>query len=62
MSQMRHTTKTNTLPPLYLLSAMAIGPSEPGGWPLSSSILAARLMYSRATSACRAATGGPSLW
>jgi len=29
--------------PLYLLSAVAIGPSEPGGWLLSSSILAARL-------------------
>jgi len=28
---------------LYLLSAVTIGPSEPGGWPLSSSILAARL-------------------
>jgi len=37
------TTKTSTRPPLYLLSAVAIGPSEPGGWPLSSSILAARL-------------------
>ena len=30
-------------PPLYLLSAVTICPSEPGGWPLSSSILAARL-------------------
>jgi len=28
------TTKTSTRPPLYLLSAVAIGPSEPGGWPL----------------------------
>ena len=37
------TTKTSTQPPLYLLSAVAIGPLEPGGWPLSSSILAARL-------------------
>ena len=33
----------HTRPPLYLLSAVAIGPSEPGGWPLSSSIVAARL-------------------
>ena len=37
------TTKTSTRPPLYLLSAVTICPSEPGGWPLSSSILAARL-------------------
>ena len=37
------TTKTSTRPPLHLLSAVAIGPSEPGGWPLSSPILAARL-------------------
>ena len=37
------TTKTSTRPPFYLLSAVAIGLSEPGGWPLSSPILAARL-------------------
>ena len=37
------TAKTSTRPLLYLLSAVGIGPSEPGGWPLSSSILAARL-------------------
>ena len=37
------TTRTSTRPPLYLLSAVAIGPSEPGGWPLSSSILAAHV-------------------
>jgi len=53
MSQMRLTssdisanapaTKTSTRPPLYLLGAVAIGPSEPGGWPLSSSALAERL-------------------
>ena len=53
MSQMRLTspdisanapiTKTSTRPPLCLLSAVTICPSEPGGWPLSSSILAARL-------------------
>ena len=36
-------TKTNTRPPLYLLSSVAIGPSEPDEWPLSTSILAARL-------------------
>ena len=37
------TTKTSTRPPLFLLSAVAIGLSEPSGWPLSSSTLAARL-------------------
>ena len=37
------TTKIRTRPPLCLLIAVAIGPSEPGGGPLSSSILAARL-------------------
>jgi len=37
-------TKTSTRPPLYLLCAATICPSEPGGWPLSSSILAARLI------------------
>jgi len=37
------TTKTSIRPLLYLLSAVAIGPSEPGEWPLSSPILAARL-------------------
>ena len=53
LSQMRLTSsdisanapiaKTSTRPPLYLLSAATICPSEPGGWPLSSSIFAARL-------------------
>jgi len=36
-------TKTITRPPLCLLSAVAIGPSEPDEWLLISSILAARL-------------------
>ena len=36
-------TKTNTRPPLCLLSAVAMGQSEPGKWLLSSYILAARL-------------------
>ena len=35
--------KTSTRPPLYPLSAVAIGPPVPGGWPLSSSTLAVRL-------------------
>ena len=51
MSQMRLTSPdisanapiTTTSTQLYLLSAVTIGPSEPGEWPLSSSILAARL-------------------
>ena len=30
-------TKTSTRPPLYLLSAVAIGPSKPGGWPFYDS-------------------------
>ena len=38
------TTKISTRPPLYLLSAVTIGRSEPGKWPLTSSVLAARLM------------------
>ena len=37
------TTKTSTQPTLNLLSAVAIRPSEPGGRPLNSPILAARL-------------------
>ena len=37
------TTKSSTRPPVYLLSAVTISPSEPGGWPLSSLILAVRL-------------------
>jgi len=52
-------TKTNTRPPLYLLSTVAIilvvGPSEPNEWALSLPVLAARLRQSRATPARRAA-------
>ena len=36
-------TKANTRPPLCLLGAVTIGPSEPEERPLSSPILAARL-------------------
>ena len=33
---LRERARHSTRPPLYPMSAVAIGPSEPGGWPLSS--------------------------